>query len=37
MAEKLGKIIGTILGYATAATITVYIGLSILNWLGITP
>lgn len=37
MAEKIGRIIGTVLGYAIAATITVYVGLSILNWLGITP
>jgi len=31
--ETFGKIVGLLLGYAISATVTVYVGLSILKWL----
>jgi len=33
--KTFGKIIGGLLGYTISATITVYVGLNVLKWLGV--
>jgi hypothetical protein len=33
--EVFGKIVGALLGYLISAAITVYAGVTVLNWLGI--
>jgi len=34
--KTFGKIIGALLGYTISATVTVYVGLNVLKWLGLT-
>jgi hypothetical protein len=31
--QTLGKIIGLLIGYTISATVTVYVGLTVLKWL----
>jgi len=35
IAYAVGALIGTVIGFAITATITTYVGLAVLGWLGI--
>jgi hypothetical protein len=36
LAYALGAFIGTLIGFTITATLTTYVGLAVLNWLGLT-